>query len=378
MNSHFEEGSSQRAEHAFQNAFADINWQTSTTDGGRHGDLVITAPDGRTFFAMVKSSTEGRPDRITALFAQALLEARFIARQHHGRPAVLVWVKTASPSLVKRLQDFHGHYAEGEAFGLISGDGLQYLHFPGVPHEVVAPITRVNRRTYRGSPQSHLVFSDRTQWMLKLLLAPEIPESLLTARREHYRTAADLARAAGVSAMTASRFVNALTEKGFLDQSSPYLKLVMRRKLADLWKASYKNQPDPVPVKFLAPGPPVALTEKLVQKHQPSFLGLFAAAEALAVSHVRGVPPYVYVYDLEAASRWRELKAARYGEKPDLLLQRIRFPQSIGTGAVQHKGIYVTDILQVWLDVSAHPARGAEQAAELERGILANVLGERV
>ena len=176
--------------------------------------------------------------------------------------------------------------------------------------------------------------------------------------------------------MTASRFVNALTEKGFLDQSSPYLNLVMRRKLADLWKASYKNQPEPVQAKFLIPGPPAALMEKLLQKHQPSFLGLFAAAEALAVGHVRGVPPYVYVYDLEAANHWKELKPARYGEKPDLFLQRIRFPQSIGTGAVQRKGMYVTDILQVWLDVSAHPARGAEQAAELEGGILANVIGE--
>ena len=124
------------------------------------------------------------------------------------------------------------------------------------------------------------------------------------------------------------------------------------------------------------PGPPAALTEKLLQKHSPSFLGLFAAAEALAVGHVRGVPPYVYVYDLDVASHWKELKPARNGEKPDLLLQQIRFPQSIGTGAVQRKGMYITDILQVWLDVSAHPARGAEQAAELENGILANVIGE--
>ncbi|MEM5406353.1 helix-turn-helix domain-containing protein [Paraburkholderia unamae] len=376
MNSNFEERTEQSAEDAFQNAFADINWQVSSTHSDHHGDLIITAPDGHVYFAMLKFSTEGRPDRVTALFAQALLEARVVARQHHGRPAALIWVKTASPSLIKRLRDFHDQYAEGEAYGLISGDGLKYLHFPGVPHELATPITQVNRRTSRGSSQTHLVFSDRTQWMLKLLLAPEIPEPLLTARREQYRTATDLARAAGVSAMTASRFVNALTEKGFLDQSSPYLKLVMRRKLADLWKASYKNQPDPVAVKFLVQGPPAVLMEKLLQKHQHSFLGLFAAAEVLAVGHVRGVPPYVYVYDLDAANHWKELKAAQYGEKPDLLLQRIRFPQSIGAGAVQRKGMYVTDILQVWLDVSAHPARGAEQAAELERGILANVIGE--
>jgi hypothetical protein len=376
MNPHLNRHRAQSAEHVFRKAFDDIGWQTHEPDGDQLADLVVTDPYGRTYIAVLKSSAEGRPDRVTAVFAQALLEARFIARRHQARPAVLIWVKTASSSLVRKLMDFHDQYAEGEAFGLISDDGLRYLHFPGVQREVTGQSPHVNRRTLLGSSQSRLVFSDRTQWMLKLLLAPEIPESLLTAKREHYRTAADLARAAGVSAMTASRFVNALIEKGFLDKSSPHLNLVMRRKLADLWKASYKNQQDPVPVKFLLPGPPAALTEKLLQKHQPSFLGLFAAAEALAVGHVRGVPPYVYVYQLEAASHWKELKPARDGEKPDLLLQQIRFPQSIGTGAVQRKGIYVTDILQVWLDVSAHPARGAEQAAELEHGILANVIGE--
>lgn len=360
---------------AFQDAFGGIDWQVAATGGGHPCDLVIEAPDGSTFLASLKSSSEGRPDRVTALFAQALLQARAIARQEHGRPAVLIWVKTASPSLIKRVQDFHAQYADGEAFGVISGDGLQYLSFPGVSHEIVDRHSQPHRRPHHGWPQSHLVFSDRTQWMLKLLLAPEIPEALLTARREQYKSAADLARAAGVSAMTASRFVKALGEKGFLDQSAPFLKLVMRRKLADLWKATYKNQPDPVPVKFMVPGPPTALMERLVREHQPSFLGLFAAAEALGAAHVRGVPPHLCVYDVETASHWDELRAARYGEKPDLLLERIRFPHSVGNGAVQRNGVYVTDILQVWLDVSAHPARGAEMASELEHGVLEKVIG---
>ena len=375
MNPHLHEHSEHTAGRAFMNAFAEIGWLPAE-GGGQRGDLIISDPHGRTYFAVVKSSTEGRPDRVTALFAQALLESRVVARQNQGQPAVLIWVRTVSPSLIKRLLDFHSRYAEGEAFGLISGDGLRYLHFPGIPEAETIQAPYLNRRTNLGSSQSRLVFSDRTQWMLKLLLAPEIPESLLSATREHYRTAVDLARAAGVSAMTASRFVNALSERGFLDRSSPYLRLVMRRKLADLWKASYKNQPNPVPVKFLVPGPQAALTEKLLHKHQPSFLGLFAAAEALSVGHVRGVPPYVYVYNLDEAIHWKELKLARDGEKPDVLLQAIRFPQSIGTGAVQLKGIYVTDIIQVWLDVSAHPSRGAEQAAVLENGILANVTGD--
>jgi hypothetical protein len=34
-------------------------------------------------------------------------------------------------------------------------------------------------------------------------------------------------------------------------------------------------------------------------------------------------------------------------------------------------GLPLSDVLQVWLDVSAHPARGREQAAEIRRQALA-------
>jgi hypothetical protein len=41
-------------------------------------------------------------------------------------------------------------------------------------------------------------------------------------------------------------------------------------------------------------------------------------------------------------------------------------------------GVRVSDIIQTWLDVSADPTRGAEQAAELEHGVLAKVVGEKM
>jgi hypothetical protein len=289
---------------------------------------------------------------------------------------VLIWTKTASSSLINRLVDFHAEFAEGEAFAVVSDDGSPFFHFPGIPETPISQVAPFNRRAYGSRSRTRLVFSDRTQWMLKLLLANEIPESLLNAPRERYKTAVDLARAAGVSAMTASRFVNALNEKGFLDLSSPYLRLVMRRRLADLWKASYKNSPDAVPAKFLVPGPPAVLMGKLLERHAPSLLSLFAAAEALGLGHVRGVPPSICVVDLDEAMCWKELKRARDGETPDVLLQPMRFPHSIRNGAVRREGLCVTDVIQVWLDVSAHPARGAEQAALLEGGVLANALGD--
>jgi hypothetical protein len=72
------------------------------------------------------------------------------------------------------------------------------------------------------------------------------------------------------------------------------------------------------------------------------------------------------------------LKRAREGERPDVILKQHPYPQSLLRGRVMCGGIWVTDIIQTWLDVSADPTRGAEQAAELEQGVLAKVVGETV
>jgi hypothetical protein len=47
-----------------------------------------------------------------------------------------------------------------------------------------------------------------------------------------------------------------------------------------------------------------------------------------------------------------------------------QWPRSVFRGAVVRDGISVSDILQVWLDVSEHPARGAEQADHIWSRVL--------
>jgi hypothetical protein len=42
-------------------------------------------------------------------------------------------------------------------------------------------------------------------------------------------------------------------------------------------------------------------------------------------------------------------------------------------GAVQREGVPIADIVQVWLDVSSHPTRGAVQAEEIRRHVLASI-----
>ena len=104
-------------------------------------------------------------------------------------------------------------------------------------------------------------------------------------------------------------------------------------------------------------------------------LALFAAAEALQLGFVEGVPPYVYVPRLHAAPAWKGVRPCAPGEAPDLILREARATQSVFRGMVRPGPLAVCDVLQVWLDVAAHPSRGAEQADLIARRVLERVIG---
>jgi hypothetical protein len=53
-----------------------------------------------------------------------------------------------------------------------------------------------------------------------------------------------------------------------------------------------------------------------------------------------------------------------------VVLRVARWPESVLRGAVSVRGVPVADIIQCWLDVSAEPARGAEQAAFIWKKVL--------
>lgn len=366
-----------RALFAFRELFEDTGWKMTLPEGADNTEnVVLVGEDGQSYHAVLKSFSEGRPDRVTALFAQALLEARARARKAHLRPAVLIWVTSASRSLVDRLIDFHRAYGDQEPFAVLSMNGIQYVEFPGLRLSERPDYAAGSHRAGHNAPP-RLVFTDRFQWMIKLLLAADIQrEDLIAAASVRYGTATELARAAGVSTMTATRLVNALKAEGFLASSS-FLKLVRRRQLAERWKAEYRKPPLALATKFISPASPDEQLRKLLKRYT-GIRGLFHAAEALGYGHVKGATPTIWVPNLKEAESWRALRVAREGERPDLVLQQPSFPQSLQRGAVSRDGLMVTDILQTWLDVSAHPARGAELASELEHGILANVIGDKV
>ena len=77
---------------------------------------------------------------------------------------------------------------------------------------------------------------------------------------------------------------------------------------------------------------------------------------------VSGLPPYVYVQRLKPANivAWKHLVPAGPGESPDFIMRRAHAVQSVFRGIVRPNGMAACDVLQVWLDVSGHPARGQE------------------
>ena len=100
----------------------------------------------------------------------------------------------------------------------------------------------------------------------------------------------------------------------------------------------------------------------------------------LQLGFVSGVPPYVYVDRLRPSrlADWKGLRPCAPGEAPDVIVREAPAPQSVFRGAVNADGIAACDVLQVWVDVAAHPSRGREQADLIRRRVLRQVIeGER-
>ncbi len=114
-----------------------------------------------------------------------------------------------------------------------------------------------------------------------------------------------------------------------------------------------------IPARFLV-RVPVALQMRELLDRAPGerCLGLFAAADALKLGHVSGVPPLVFVRKLPrsgfAASEDWDMLAAFPEGTPDIIVRQAPWPESLFRGATNHDGLLTADAIQVWLDVSNH------------------------
>jgi hypothetical protein len=358
-------------------AFARAGWLVSRQPKSRNRgaprpDMVVHRR-GASYVVEVKAAAEGRSDRLVPLWSQAYLQVLRAAGAGQP-PLAVVAAPRIAPRVAEHVLEFARDYAPNAAAGVIDFAGLRLFRGPelddlNAASAQVPPHLRAVRR------ESANLFSDLNQWMLKVLLAPEIPERLLSAPRGRYRNASELARAAKVSVMSAFRLVQLLRLEGYLDESAPYLGLVRREELFRRWQSSVSHRVFEMPMRFLLRGDPEGEMQRILGSGT-ACLALFAAAEALNLGFVRGVPPYVYVRRPHHASvaEWKSIVPAAHGEAPDLIIRQAPSFQSVFRGLVRADGKPVCDVLQVWLDVFANPSRGREQADLIRRRVLNSVM----
>jgi Holliday junction resolvase len=353
--------------------------------GDMRVDLVVDAGEKK-YVVEVKGASEGRRDRLIPLLSQAILQAQAFARRfpEPAAPLAVVAAKRVPPSVTEHLKQFAVRYAPEVGVGVIDLEGLRAFVGPGLEGLDAKPSRRVARHI--ASPQ-HLpdLFSDLNQWMLKILLGQRLADTLISVPREQIRNASQLAKAANVSVMSASRLVNLLADQGFLDESEEHLRLVRVEELLDWWTSSNREAAKEVPAHWILKSGQSQLLTALRQytsrqmHNQPRCcLGLFAAADALGFGFVRGTPAHIYLERLTLDSLNRlGLRVDQSNRPADVYIRIPVNREAIFRARVKPEGIPVSDVLQVWLDVSTHPARGREQAREIWRRVLKPLFGKQ-
>ncbi len=365
-------------------------------DAGDGKPDLIAEHGGKKYVIEIKRSSEGRKDRLIPLVSQAILQAQEGARHLPGHPvAVAIVVANHIPeSVALQVKKFVRRHAPDIAVGVMDLEGMRSFDGHGLEQfnserpRAKSAISPANRMP---SPQ---LFSDLNQWMLKVLLAPDIPELYLSAARGRYHGASQLAEAAAVSVMSAFRFIEQFSKAGFLEDEHEGLRVVRIEELMNRWLAANQRSVPEMGVRWVLRGRENALRDAIrsyvgseerkhrhagdkdSRVHRPrACLALFAAAEALRLGFVHGVQPYLYIERMEPRILEKlGFSASTVDVDPDVYVRVPRNDESVFRAVVLNDGVPVCDVLQVWLDVAHHPSRGREQADVIWRKILAPAL----
>lgn len=351
--------------------------------GSGDPDFVFTDAQGTRYAAGAKVVRDGRTDRVIAQLSVAIVQASHYAKNDYNtQPMAIVYVSNVVPLMLRGVRDFVDQYAADANVAIVTDEGASLFRLNGVWQQdsmMESMLFEANERRYIGRGKTSAApfnpFSDLNQWMLKVLLAAEISPELLKAPREPIYSGADLARAAGTSAMTASRLIQYLKKERFLVDGSAGLTLGRREDFFNLWRSASIASPAEYRMRFRAR---VATKDQLgfllKELGDKACLGLFSAADHLGMGHVSGVPPYIYMERLPVLEaqrpEWARTVVCEPGQAPDFFVRRAMAPVSTFRGAVERDGQLCTDVIQVWLDVVNHPTRGAEQADHIYRKVL--------
>jgi hypothetical protein len=371
--------------------FCEEGWKVVEEPGEKNvAPDFLVLKNGKKFVVELKRASEGRKDRVIPLLSQAALEAVHYSRVMPGHPVPLaiVGANRIPNSIAEDAKQFMRERAPEVAVGVVDLEGLRL--FAGHGLESLSSSRRPQSELSAPNVRARSLFSDLNQWMVKVLLAPRIPEGYLSAPRGRYQGASQLAEAAGVSVMSAFRFVEEFSKEGFLESGGGVLRLVRLRELLNRWVAASQQRILEIPMRWVLhrgkkalwnavrssqSDEAIASADQLSSPRPRLCLGLFEAAEALGIGFVHGVKPYLYLERLNAEVV-KDLGLSGNAEEAEADLY-VRIPgnrESAFRGVVRKDGVPVSDILQVWLDVSKHPSRGKEQADLIWRRILSPAL----
>ena len=371
------------------NLFRDHGWDVLEQPRERDArpDFILSG-HGKKLVVELKRASEGRRDRVIPLLSQAALEAAHQARKIPGHPVpvAIVGANRISDLVAEEAKEFMRERAPEVAIGVVDLEGFRLFAGHGLESLSSERRLQSNIGPSKGHARAPDLFSDLNQWMLKVLLAPRIPEEYLSAPRGRYKGPSQLAEAARVSVMSAFRFVAEFSKEGFLESGSGSLRLVRLRELMNRWAAVSQRRIAEVPMRWvldrgkkafwsslrsydrMASGNP---DDPLLSPKLRLCLGLFEAAEALDIGFVHGVKPYLYFEGVHAdVLRMLGLSENANEQETDLYVRIPPNRESVFRGVVRRDGVPVSDILQVWLDVGQHPSRGKEQADLIWRKIL--------
>ncbi len=354
----------------------------------------------KTYVVQCKQSRDSRLEHIQGLLASALLGSRRAAHAMGGLPLPILGVERLTDRTLASLEKYVGEVAPGVAWGVIDQHGrrnfsrgeLELLNAPG----------KVRARAERGAAAKFELFTDLGQWMAKVLLASRLPQETISAPRGLVRNARHLSLVAGVSAPTAARWVQHMKRNGFIEERDDGLCVVRRRMFFDSWRRALGRPRREVGAHFLLstgdanrklnfnlsryagdatrefdPDDPPPSASAIRWKRGPrACLGMFEAAAAHGIPFVYGAPLHLYLETIsDVTLRMFDLAVSRRGERSQVVVVQPRFPESTFRAAVMAQRrdgskLPACDILQTWLEIGEHPARGRENADEIERTII--------
>ena len=348
---------------------------------------------GRKYLVGVQSLSEGRRDRLIPLLAQGILQSKTAAENcpFPAVPVAVVGSNRVPISVADEARRFAARHAPEVGAGVVDAEGLRVFTGHGLERLDARP-TRRATVVAGPRPRPPRLFSDLNQWMLKILVGQVLPPSSMNVPKGEFRNPSQLAAAANVSTMSASRFVHRLADEGFLDKREGRLKLVRIEELLMRWVLASSEAFVEIPSRWIVGRSIEQLHSSLAEysrgSNDPSertggkkdliarsrvrcCLGLFAAADVLGFGFVRGVPPHIWMERPEPdVLRRFGLTAGDSTSAADVFVRVPAHREAVFRAATTADGVPVSDVLQIWLDVSTHPARGRAQAEVIRKRAL--------